>query len=192
MSENEVAVVELPKLDFGKAIKDSVAILKENPVLLIVVGLISTFVSGAAFGLLSGPMFMGMFAICDRLVTGDAQKPQIGDVFQGFSFFVPGLVLSLFSGVGAFACGLGVLVTGPIAAIAMMRVLEKGDSIGDAIKFGFDLIFKRKQFMLIVLFLVAGVLAQLGLVLCFVGIYLTLPLAFLVPVCAYRQLFPKS
>lgn len=179
------------KLDFGKALSDAFGLLKGNLCLLIVTGLLSVLVSSFCF-LLGGAMMMGMFFICDRLVTGEATKPQIGDLFKGFSFFVPGLVLQLFGCLGVIACYIGIFITMPVAVIGMLRIIDKGVTIGEAIKFGFDLIFKQKQWMFILLLIVAGILSSLGIILCGVGMFVTLPLYYLILACGYRQLCPKA
>lgn len=178
-------------LDFGKAFGDSFGLLKDNLCLLIVSGLISMLLSTFCF-LLIGAMMMGMFFICDRLVAGDETKPQIGDMFKGFSFFVPGLVLTIFGVLGCVACYIGVFITMPVALLGMLRILDKGVTIGEAVKFGFDMIFKRKQWMFVLLVFVAGILSSLGFVLCGVGVFLTLPLYYLAIACGYRQLCPKA
>lgn len=187
MSE-ETAVV---KLDFGKALSDAFGLLKGNLCLLIVSTLIATLLSSFCF-LLFGAMVMGMFIICDRLVTGGETKPEIGDLFKGFSFFVPGLVLALFGCLGMIACYVGIFITMPVAILGMLRIIDKGVTIGEAIKFGFDMIFKQKQWMFILLLIVAGILSGLGAILCGVGVLLTAPLYYLILACGYRQLCPKA
>lgn len=189
---NEVVVNSNVNLDVTKAVRDAFGLLKDNLVLLIVSSLIASILSCACLGLLVGPMMMGMFLICDRLVSGDAAKPTIGDLFKGFSFFVPGLVLALFAGLGSVACGVGALVTMPVAMLGMFRVIDKGVSLGEAISFGFSAIFKQKQWMFIVLMIVASILAQLGVFLCVIGVFVTMPLYYLVLACGYRQIFPKA
>lgn len=186
--------VESPvvKLNNSKAFSDAFRLLKENAVLLIVSGILGVIVSALCFGILVFPMMMGMFAICNRLAAGDATKPVIGDLFKGFSFFIPGLVLFILAISGLLICGIGIIVTVPVALLGMLRVVDKDASIGEAIKFGFDVIFKQKQWMFIVLAIVAGVLGQLGCVICCVGYFVTLPLYFAAIACGYRQLCPKA
>lgn len=192
MSEQENNVgSELPKIDMGAAIKQSFDLLKANAVLLIVTSVLTCLVSSATGSLLLGPMMMGMFIICDQLILGDAAKPGVGDVFKGLSFFLPGLVLDIVGDAGLIVCGIGTIVTMPLATWAMMRVADTGMGVGDALKDAWDFIFTKKQFMFIVVVLVAGILASLGTILCGIGVFVTLPLVFLVPACVYRQVYKK-
>lgn len=180
------------KLNISKAVTDSLDLYKENIVLLIVSGVLASLVSSCSFGLLSGAMFIGMFMMSDRLITRDETKPVFGDLFKGLSHFIPGLVLVIFGALGVIVCGIGIFITMPVALLGMLRVADKGVSIGEAISFGFDVIFKQKQWMFIVLMVVAGILSSLGSVLCGVGVLATFPLYYLVLANGYRQLCPKA
>jgi len=184
-------VSEMPKIDLGAAIKQSFGLLKDNAPLLIVSTLLTSFLSSATGTLLLGPMMIGMFMVCDRLILNQGEKPTFGDVFKGLSFFLPGLLLDVVGDSGVLVCGIGTFVTMPISFWAMMRVADTGMGVGAALKDGVDFIFKKKQFMFIVVWFVACLLALLGIVLCFVGVIVTMPLMFLIPACVYRQVYKK-
>ena len=181
------------KIEIGKAVSGAFAIFKKNAVLLIVTMLICSLVSSVTAEICLGGMLIGYFAICLRLIDNDAKKPEIGDIFKGFSFILPGLVFSIVGELGWLVCGIGLLVTLPVSFWAMMLVAEKPEmSMGDALKESFDLIFKKKMWGLVLLGLVVEIIATLGFVLCIVGCLATVPLAFLILVCAYRQVYPKA
>lgn len=191
MSE-ECATVVKGNINIGDAVKSSFQILKANLVLLIVTTVLTAVISGFTCGVLLGPMMMGMFVICDKLVLSQTPKAEIGDLFKGFSFIIPGIVLEIVGGCGSLICGIGELITLPIAVWAMMRIVDTGMSLGDAVKDAFQFVFKEKNFSLILVYLLASILSCLGAVLCGIGIFLTLPLLFLIPACAYRQVYPQS
>ena len=73
------------KIDIGKAFKDALDIFKQNAVLLIVTMLIAQLVGSATFSICTGGLTIAFFAICLRLIDGDAKTPEIGDIFKGFS-----------------------------------------------------------------------------------------------------------
>jgi len=189
---NESVDAPATRLDVTKAVRDSFEIFKSNAVLLIVATAIATVASSLCLGIIIGPMMIGVFMICDRLVCHDAAKPAIGDLFKGFSYFIPGFVLAVFSMLGLILCGFGVLITLPIGVLAMFRIVDKGVSLGEALSFGFDAIFKKKQWQFIVLLFVAGFVSQIGAVICGLGILLTMPFYYLIFACGYRQMYPKA
>ena len=180
------------KINIGDAIKGACEILKKNFVLLCITTIITSVISSFTGTLLLGPMMMGMFVVCDNLVLSKTPKAEIGDLFKGFSFIVPGIILDILGDCGILICGVGTVITLPIATWAMMRVVDTGMSVGDALKDSITFILKEKNYSFILVFLLAGVLASLGAILCFVGIIVTLPLLFLIPACAYRQVYPAG
>lgn len=185
----KVNSVATGRIKIAQCIKDSCLILKDNPVLLIVTSLIAAVISSASFTWLLGPMMMGMFMICDGLISGKKPKPEIGDLFKGFSFLIPGILLDILGHCGAILCGVGVLVTLPVAIWAMMRVVDTRMSVGDALKDSIDYIFKQENYSVIFVILVAYVLAIVGIILCCVGVIATVPLLYVIPTCAYRQVY---
>lgn len=188
----EVQVVQMGEINVGAAIKQGVEVLKQNFVLLLVTTSITVLISGFTGTFLLGPMMMGMFYICDKLVLGGTPKAEIGDLFAGFSFIVPGIVLDVLGDSGALICGVGVVITLPVATWAMMRIVDTKMSLGDALKDAVRFIFTEKNYSFVLLHFVAGVLASLGVILCGVGLFATLPLFFVIPACAYRQIYPQG
>lgn len=179
-------------INIGAAIKQGFEILKQNFVLLLVTTVITDLISGFTGTLLLGPMMMGMFYICDKLILGKMPKAEIGDLFTGFSFIVPGIILDILGDVGALVCGVGLVITLPIATWAMMRIVDTKMSLGDALKDAIRFIFTEKNYNFLLLNFIACVLAILGIVLCGIGLFVTLPLFFLIPACAYRQVYPQD
>lgn len=189
--QSVVAISENPKIDLVAAVKQSIALFKANFVLLTVGGVLVAVLSGCTSLFLLGPMMMGMFIVSDRLILGTGEKPSVSDVFKGLSFFVPGLVLDIMGNAGILICGVGTFVTIPLSTWAMMRVADTGMGVGEALNDAVDFIFKKKQYMFIAVMIVSSFLATLGIVLCGVGLFLTLPFYFLVPACVYRQIYKK-
>ena len=75
--------------NFGDWIKEGFDLYKDNLGLLILASLIAFLLSVVSLGILSGPMSAGLISILLRLRDGDPTPPAVGDVFQGFQFFLP-------------------------------------------------------------------------------------------------------
>ncbi len=189
--QSVVAISETPKIDLVAAVKQAAGLLKANFVMLTVGGVLTVVLSVFTGTLLFGPMMMGMLIVSDRLILGTGEKPGVGDVVKGFSFFIPGLILDIVGTAGILVCGVGTFVTIPLSTWAMMRVADTGMGVGDALKEAVDFIFTKKQYMFIIVMIVASFLAILGIALFGIGLYLTLPFAFLIPACVYRQIYKK-
>lgn len=188
----EVDSASKGSINIAQCIKDSFQILKNNPVLLISTSIIASLISGFTGSLLLGPMMMGMFVICDGLISNTNAKPEIGDLFKGFSYLVPGIILDIIGDSGLLICGFGIVITLPIATWAMMRIVDTGMSVGDALKDSIDFIFKKGNYTVILASLLASLLSCVGLILCCVGVVATVPLFYIILACAYRQAYPVS
>ena len=181
------------KIDIGKVFSDAFDIFKQNAVLLIVTMLIAQLVGSATFSICTGGLTIAFFAICLRLIDGDANKPEIGDIFKGFAFTLPGLVFSIVGGLGAMVCCIGALITMPVCCWAMMRFADNPSlTMGDTLKEMFNLIFKEKMWILVLLQIIVGIVSSLGFIICYVGLIVTVPFACLMLACAYRQVYPKA
>ncbi len=60
----------------------------------------------------------------------------------------------------------------------------------DAIARSFE-VLKRDMLMAVLFFLVLAIVANLGMILCYVGVIVTMPLLFLGTSLVYRDFFPK-
>ncbi len=153
---------------------------KKDPVTHIVTTLLVIVISGVAFGLLTGPMMVGYM----RMIKAEDEggKANIADVFRGFDDFVPSLlavlVASIIVSIGYMLCILpGLLIMALVPTAAYLVAAGEQDGI-HAIKRAWEAI-KGNLLGAFLCMLVLGIIGNLGLILCFVGIIITLPMAFI-------------
>jgi hypothetical protein len=154
--------------------------LKNNPVTHIVASLLVAFISSVGFGILSGPMMVGYMKMIK--IEDEGGKPEIADVFKGFDDFVPALVSilvgSIIVGIGFLLCILpGLLLVAILPVAAYLVALGEKDGI-NALKRAWDAV-KGNLLSAFFCMLVLGIIGQLGLILCFVGVILTMPITFI-------------
>jgi hypothetical protein len=191
------------KIEIGAEVGKGWRLFKANMGVLILGGLLATVVSVITCGLLTGPLMVGMLLIAQRLLKGDPDKPQAGDVFKGLDSFMQALLLMVITAVVVAVLrllmamgGLPVLIGGLVDLVVSVVTLwalvfiayEKATAI-DAIKKVFVLI-KSGSFTVPLLFaMIAGLIGGLGMILCVVGIFFTMPLTYCLMACCYDTLF---
>ena len=153
---------------------------KKNPAIHIVATLLVVFISGIGFGLLTGPMLVGYM----RMLKTEDEGGQIAiaDVFKGFDDFVPALLAvlvgSIIVSIGYMLCSLpGLLLTAIVPTAAYLVAAGEKDGIA-ALKSAWEAV-KANLVGAFLCMLVLGIIGNLGLILCFVGVIVTLPIAFI-------------
>ncbi len=112
--------MEKVEVRFEPWLRQAFALYRGNFALLLLTHLVLVSVSVFTFGILAGPMFAGAARLVLDLLNGKEPKPQAGDLFKGFDYFLPSCLLglsTLAAGVflAAFLKPLGVLaLAGPI------------------------------------------------------------------------------
>ncbi len=154
--------------------------LKSNLVTHIVATLLVIFISGVGFGLLSGPMVVGYMKMIK--IEDEGGKPEIADVFKGFDNFVPALLAvlvgSIIVSIGYMLCVLpGMLLMAIIPTAAYLVACGENDGI-NALKRAWTAV-KGNLLGAFFCMLILGIIGNLGLILCFVGVVVTLPIAFI-------------
>ena len=153
---------------------------KKNPVTHIVTTLLVIVISGVGFGLLTGPMLVGYMRMLKAEDEGRAIS--IADVFKGFDDFVPALLAVLLStiivSIGFMLCFLpGLLLMAMVPVAAYLVACGEKDGIA-ALKRAWELV-KGNLVGAFLCMLVLGIIGNLGALLCFVGVLVTLPIAFI-------------
>jgi hypothetical protein len=195
-----------PNVKFGEWIETAFTLYKNNLLVLVLASLIAVVLSGVTMGILAGPMLAGLFMITLDLHDKKEPKPEVGDLFKGFQCFLDSFLYLLVWGAItltiSFVLSLAPCI-GQIASIAVSIV------IGTFVMFGLPLIADRKMnfwdasmasinlvklnlLPFIGLFIVAKVLGAIGLIVCGIGLIVTLPIALCVFTVAYRELFGKE
>lgn len=153
---------------------------KKNPVTHIVATLLVVFISGIGFGLLVGPMLVGYMRMIK--IEDEGGQIEIADVFKGFDNFVPALLAvlvgSIIVSIGYMFCVLpGLLLMAIVPTAAYLVATGEADGI-NALKRAWEAV-KSNLVGAFLCMLVLGIIGNLGLILCFVGVIVTLPIAFI-------------
>ena len=167
------------EFSIGKVISNSFADLKSNFLTHVVATLLTTIIGGFAFGLLVGPLQAGYMKLEEKIRTG--QPTSFTDIFKGFDHLVPALVAFLISavvtGIGFFLCfipGLFVMSLIPIS----LYLVAQGETDGvQAVQRAWGYL-KGNLLMAMITMLVLAALGSIGVIFCFIGIFLTLPLLY--------------
>lgn len=187
------------KFDFGTEMSNGLNLFKENMWPVVIASLVTALLSGFSCGIIAGPMTVGLLLIIRRLLKKEEPKPELGDLFNGFAFFLNSflffLLVIIISAVLSPIPVIGQLVSFFLGAYlwwGLMFIAFENLSVGDAIK---KLIEETKggNFLLHLLFaIVAGLISTVGFLACCVGIFFTIPLAYCMMVCCYEASYGKG
>lgn len=175
--------------DIGSCISSGFEIFKRNPLTYVVAWLVLTIVNAATFGILIGPLLVGYF----RMVKIDAAggKASIGDLFKGFDSLSPGLVAGIVSlvviGVGSMLCVLPGLVAAPLLPLSLYLVAEGEEDGVNAIKRAWH-VMSPHIVESVVYMLILSVIAFAGVLMCCVGLFVTVPISVIGQYFLARQL----
>ena len=166
--------------DISKCVSAGFSGLKNDPVTHIVATLLVVIISSVFFGLLTGPMVVGYMKMLKS--EDEGRKPEIADVFKGFEDFVPALLAilvgSIIVSIGYLLCILpGLLLMAIVPTAAYLVACGEKDGI-NALKRAWTAV-KGNLLGAFLCMLILGIIGNLGLILCFVGIIITLPIAFI-------------
>ena len=188
---------------FGEWIQQGWELYKANIGVWIVASLLAIVISVATLGILSGPMMAGLAWIALALVDRKEPKPQMGDVFKGFDYFLQAFLFCLVWGaimlVASFLLSMIVCV-GSILAVILSIALET------ALMFSLFLIVDKKMefwpasmlslnvvkpnfFPFLGLLVVAMLIGHVGMIACGIGVIVTMPLTVCILAVAYRNVF---
>ncbi|MBU4366142.1 MAG: hypothetical protein KKF10_03325 [Verrucomicrobia bacterium] len=187
---------------FGEWIQQGWELYKANIGIWIVASLLVIVISVATLGILSGPMMAGMAWMALVLVDRKEPKPQMGDVFKGFDYFLQSFLFYLVWGVIMLAVSFVTL----IPCIGTLVVIVVSIALNTALMFGLFLIVDKKMefwpasmlslnvvkpnfFPLLGLLVVAGLIGQVGSIACGIGVIVTMPITVCILAVAYRNVF---
>ena len=195
--------MEKVDVKFGDWLEQGFALYKENLGLLIVPTLLVLIISMVTFGILAGPMMAGLVLMIVRVKDKTEPKPAIGDVFQGFQFFlnaflfmvvyvVVSLVGSTILGIIPVIGGLaGIFFSYALAAFllfALFLIVDKQMDFWPACMASVDKV-KTNFWPFLGFTVVITVISLLGMIACGVGIIVTLPFYYCAAAVAYRDVF---
>ncbi len=190
------------EVKFGDWIQRGFDLYKSNFMVLAPAGLLAMVVAMVSFGILAGPLMAGLIMITLALHDKTQPAPQIGDVFKGFSLFLPTFLyclgLSVVMFVGLFILGLipclgqvaGILFVYGLNAVVMFtlfNIVDKKMELMPAVQASIEVV-KSNFWPFLGFSLVAAILGSLGVLACGIGAGLTMPLYLCIVGVAYRDL----
>ena len=176
-------------------------VYKENGLLMSLATLVGAGLSAVTFGILAGPLLMGLYGMAFKTMRGE--RPTMSDLFkwegkffQSFlSFLIFAAIYTAFTagGRGGFIGVLAFLIVNPILTIGLSFVLplllDRNMDIAAAINTVGRLIFSRDKLMWWVAGLVFFFINFAGLTACGIGFLVTLPWTISAAAVAYRQIY---
>jgi len=152
--------------------------VKKNPGPAIVGAFAMNVIGGVTYGVLGGPVILGFYSMVARFPEGG--EPGYDGVFKGFKRFWPSVSTYLLGAVltmiGLCFCIVPGLLVFPMVYIAMGLVHHGADNAVEAYKRAWQ-IHKGNLLMNTAAIWLFTLFQSLGILLCFVGIFFTAPVA---------------
>ncbi|MCX7818671.1 MAG: hypothetical protein N2652_05615 [Kiritimatiellae bacterium] len=186
-------------VDIGGWLRTTWELYKKHFGLLVAIHLILAVLGGLTLGILWGPLWLGASMIVLALVDGKTPPP-VGDVFNGFSKFLPSFLLVLTVGLSSVLVSLLLQLTcilAPLAPLAVLGIVtatmfavfligERNLDFWPAVQRSFELV-KPVFWPLLAWILLLSAVSGVGAILCGVGVVLTMPLQTCGLAVAYRR-----
>lgn len=177
-------------------------IYKENFGLILLATLITGLISFFTCNICAGPMLCGLFGILLALIRGQEQKPTVGDLFKGFSKFLPAFLVTLvlflcFTVIdiifvivpllGLLADLLLCFLYPTIMVLAILLVADQNATFGEAFSAPLNMIGQKPFWSFFLVVFVASLISSIGFLLCGIGILFTIPIFYCMVVAAYDE-----
>lgn len=191
-------------VDIADALRRGFDLYKDNITTLLIATLLATIISILTVGILAGPMLAGLAYLTLGLIDRRQPKPEIGELFKGFNFFLPSLVyvillavaslfgqfiLRLIPILGFFLSILFSMALSTAVMFAIFLIIEQRMDVVAAIQKSYEVVIGN-FWIFLGLNIVASVISSLGVIACGVGIIVTAPLYFTTIAVVYRDLHP--
>lgn len=182
--------IRCEKADGAKWLGQGWDVVKSDLPMFALHTVLFTLVSGVFPLILQGPMTVGLqYAIMRRAYAG---RTEVGDVFKGFNFLVPSLVagvlVSIFSSIGFLLC----LIPGFFVLAALqfpfLLIFDKGMDFWPAMETSLEAA-KKDWGGYLVFVLLQMVVVFAGVLACFVGLLVAVPVMHAATVAAYDEVF---
>jgi hypothetical protein len=188
---------------FGEWFERGWKLFTDHAGLLVLSSLIVIALTLLTLGVLGGPLAAGMILIVLRLVDRAEPKPEAGDVFQGFQFFlqaflfvfvyvivdiVGSMILTVVPLIGLPASMAYSAALAALLLFALFLIVDRGMDFWPACMASVDKV-KTNFWPFFGLALVLQIVTVAGALVCFVGLLVTLPLVYCVTAVAYRDVF---
>lgn len=195
--------MEKVDVKFGEWLERGFTLYKEQIGVLILPSILVMVISALSLGILAGPMAAGLILITLRLKDKTEPKPEAGDVFKGFDFFVNALIFAIAFFVVAFVGStilgvvpvigglMGAFFAYSLAALlmfALFLIVDKKMDFWPACQASIDKV-KTNFWPFLGFAVVASVISSLGVIACGIGVVVTMPFYFCAVAVAYRDVF---
>ena len=168
---------------------------KRHPITFFFAGLVSALICiPPAFLFFAAPLYAGLYGMALKSMRGE--KPRIRDIFKGFHRYWGALFLwwlSLIAFILLCTTAIGILITPLLWAISMLAfplLIDERKEVGSAFGAAFKAVFTWKNWARFWLYgLLVPCVSFLGVLGCFFGLFITVPLAVCIQVIAYRDIF---
>ena len=195
--------MEKAEVKFGEWFDKGFNLYKENLGTLILASLIALVLSAVTIGILAGPMLAGIILITLGFFDKREPKPEVGNVFKGFDYFLNSLLFVIVWGVAVLVVSLILALIPCIGQLASLCVIYAAQTF---LMFGLFLIVdKRMEFWpasmesfnkvktnfwpFLGLSVVTSIIASIGAIACGIGMAITAPIQACILTVAYRDVF---
>jgi hypothetical protein len=180
-------------VDSGSCVSRSWALVKKNFWLLVGASFVIHLIQGVPLvgALLSGPLYGGLFLLFLKLIRG--QRAEFGDAFAGFSdqfvhLLLAGLVAGVLSLIGFLFCIIPGIYLAVAWCFALPLVIDKRLEFWPAMELSRKVV-SHHWWQVFWLFVLSFLLSLLGLLACYVGIFVALPVTMGAFAYAYEDIF---
>ena len=177
--------------DIGACLTDGFAALKRDFWNIVLVNLIGLFL--CCFIVTLPPLIIGLVRFNAKAVAG--QKGSFDDLFSGFAEFGTSwlmfIVMIVLLGVGFVLCYLPGIYLSIAWMFAWNLLADKRGSFWECLEMSRQAVTAHWGWAFL-LTIVAQIIANAGLIACFVGVLATMPLYGLMLAAAYRRLFAET
>jgi len=189
------------EVKFGEWIEKGFNLYKENFSILVLASLIAILLSVVTIGILAGPMLAGLILITLKLLDRKEPKPEVGELFKGFDYFLQSFLFIVVWGVAVFIAmfivGLVPLIgslaslflslaAGALLMFGLFLIVDKGIDFWPASLESFNVV-KANFWPFLGLSIVAGIIGSIGAIACGIGVVITLPIQYCILSVAYRD-----
>lgn len=177
--------------DIGACLTDGFAALKRDFWNIVLVNLVGLFL--CCFIVTLPPLIIGLVRFNAKAVAG--QKGSFDDLFSGFAEFGTSwlmfIVMIVLLGVGFVLCYLPGIYLSIAWMFAWNLLADKRGSFWECLEMSRQAVTAHWGWAFL-LTIVAQIIANAGLIACFVGVLATMPLYGLMLAAAYRRLFAET
>ena len=153
----------------------------------LLISIVFSLLSGVP--LIQGALIAGLHIFTMKKLMG--RNAELGDLFKGFNYFIPTLVASLLIGVfvfgGTLLCIIPGLVVAAMYKFTYLFIVDKRMDFWPAMQASHAVV-KNDYFGFTMFLLLMALVDLLGVLCCFVGIFIAMPVTFAAITVAYQEL----